>query len=104
MGVCTSPLPQQYNLSLPEATCMHGWMHHGFTKLAVVLAPKDLTQQSAQFLLLYHTVGLHVKSRGCTTDLPSSSTKHYHTAISTVLVVVLYCWVGRSRINLMHVM
>jgi hypothetical protein len=49
------------DLSLPEATCMHGWMHHGFTKLAVVL-----------------------------------------TAISTVLVVVSYCWVACEEPRMHH--
>jgi hypothetical protein len=38
-----------------------------------------------------------------TTDLPSSSTKHSHTASSTVLLVVVsYCLVKRNIINLMH--
>jgi hypothetical protein len=45
--------------------------------------------------------------RGCTPAIYQASccccTINSKTASSAVLVVVSYCWVGRSRINLMHV-
>jgi hypothetical protein len=39
--------------------------------------------------------------RGCTNYLPSSCTKHSHTAALLVLIgVVSYCLVGRNRISM----